>query len=116
VTARRIATALAGYLMLLHVVAMGAVAAEPIGLDAGLFVICSAHSGAPDTPAPPDHSSQHAPCALCGLGHCAITSPPAVALSLELAATMVVEVPAAAPAVLSRYVDASRPRGPPLRA
>jgi len=113
-TARRILAALAACLILLHTVAMGALAAEPIGLDSGLFVICSAHGGTPDTPPPADHGSQHAPCALCGLGHCAVATPPAVALPLDFATAVVPEIPALAPvAVPTRYVDASRPRGPP---
>lgn len=112
-TARRILAALAAYLMLLHTVAMGASAAEPIGLDAGLFVICSAHGGSPDTPSPIDHGSQHEPCGLCCLGHRAIAMPPAVALPLDFAPTVVAAAATAPVAVPTRYVDASRPRGPP---
>jgi hypothetical protein len=113
-TVRRILAAIAACLMLLHTVALGALAAEPIGLDAGFFVICSAHGGAPDAPPPTDHGSQHAPCALCGLGHCAVATPPAVALPLEFATAVAAEIPAVAPVMVpTRYVDASRPRGPP---
>ena len=113
-TTRRILATLAACLMLLHTVAMGAFAAEPTGLDAGLFIICSTHGGTPDAPPPTDHGSQHAPCALCGLGHCAIAPPPAVASLFGFAAIAVVAIPATAPvAVPTRYVDASRPRGPP---
>jgi hypothetical protein len=112
-TTRRFLAALAACLMLLHTLAMGAWAAEPSGLDAGLFVICSAHGGTPDNPPPADHGSQHAPCALCGLGQCAMATP-AAALPLDISAAVVAENPAAAPvSVPTRYVDASHPRGPP---
>jgi hypothetical protein len=116
-TVRRILAAIAAYLMLLHTVAMGAMAAEPVELDAGLFVICSTHSGGSSVPAPSDHGAQHPPCALCGLGHCAIAVPPGAALRVDFATTAVVEIPATTPvAVPTRYLDASRPRGPPLAA
>lgn len=113
-TGRRIVTAVAVCLMLLHTVAMGASAAEPTGLDAGLFIICSTHGGTPDAPPLTDHGSQHAPCALCGLGHCAMATPAAVASAFGFAATAGAAILATAPvAVPTRYIDASRPRGPP---
>jgi len=113
--ARRILTAIAAYLVLLHTLAMGAMAAEPLGPDASAFVICSDHVGGTNAPLPADHGARHSPCALCGLGHCAIATAPAVGFPIRFPTTIAAdEIPAAASiAVPPRYLDSSRPRGPP---
>jgi len=111
---RRILAILAAYLVLLHAVGMGAMAA-PVDAGPGLFAICSIHGDGASGPAAPDHGqAEHAPCALCGLGACAVTPPDAIAVPAPPAAASVVALPMVARrAAPLRYLNASRPRGPP---
>jgi hypothetical protein len=112
--ARRFFAVFAAYLMVLHALGMGAMAA-PVAVNGALFVVCSMddQAGAPDTP---DHApAQHPPCALCGLGACAAAAPPADSVLAEFAPTAIaILVLTRQPALSARFVVAARPRGPPL--
>jgi hypothetical protein len=111
---RRNLAILAAYLVLLHAVGMGAMAA-PVHVGSGPVAICSIHGDGASGPASPDHGqAEHAPCALCGLGACAVAPPDAIVVPAPYATASVIAVPSVAHrAAPTRYLDASRPRGPP---
>jgi hypothetical protein len=112
---RRIASLLGAYLLVLHAFGMGAMAA-PAAVEAPLLVICTLEAQNP-SPGTPDHAPvQHAPCALCGLGACAIVAPPSNALLAPLAIGIAAPLMATRSALPIRTPDSARPRGPPLAA
>lgn len=110
---RRFIAALAAYLMVLHALGMGAMAA-PSAVSGPLAVICSieADASAPVTPA---HApADHAPCALCGLGACAVAPTAAGSVPMPRATVSIAAPPVAVSAnrATPRF-DAASPRGPP---
>jgi hypothetical protein len=110
---RRFLAALAAYLVVLHAIGMGAMAA-PVA-EGPLLVLCSMDD--PGTaPGAPDHGlAQHAPCALCGLGACAVATPPADASPALYAPPPVARlVGTAQRAAPLNVVDSARARGPPV--
>jgi hypothetical protein len=72
----RLLRVLAAYLVVLHAVGMGAMAA-PVAASAATFgVICTLDGHASNTGDPAHPSSHQVPCALCGFGSCAAAVPP----------------------------------------
>ncbi|MEJ0011910.1 MAG: hypothetical protein WDM94_04620 [Bauldia sp.] len=112
-TLRRFVAVLAAYLVLLHALGMGAMAA-PAGAQAGpLLVVCTIDAHA-SSPASPDHApAEHTPCALCGLGACAAAPPSDASLPAPVAIAIAPPAAATVSVLPTRVVESAAPRGPP---
>jgi hypothetical protein len=112
---RRLLSILAAYLVLLHALGMAAMAA-PLPGDA-LGIVCTL-DGHQSSPSDSGHSDTHdAPCALCGLGACAVAAPPESASpALPVSAALLVRNIEKRVLVVARPWTASQPRGPPATA
>jgi hypothetical protein len=102
---------LAAYLVVLHAMGMAAMAAPSPADPFGVICTIDGHSSGQDDPVHPSH---HVPCALCGLGACAVAAPPEVVVPAEFPREHI-NVPRveARVVVTARPCVVPQPRGPP---
>jgi hypothetical protein len=117
-TLGRILRVLAAYLIVLHALGMAAMAAPVPSPDDPLGVICTVDGDQSDPTVPGHPASHQVPCALCGLGSCAVAAPSEAYGPAEMPLAS-----AGAPRPEPRITVAARPcvvppdsRGPPIAA